>query len=173
MIQTPPRTIMEVFESLPEGTLAEVINNQLIMTPSPDFWHQDIVTEVASQPRLYVNQKEMGKILVAPMDVYFGWKNVFQPDIIFLSTAQTDLIQEGKIKGAPDLIIEVLSPRTEKFDRKEKKKVYEEHGVKEYWMIDVKTKVVTGFQLKENKYTEIPSEKGTITSILLGTTIQF
>lgn len=173
MIQTPPRTIMEVFESLPEGTLAEVINNQLIMTPSPDFWHQDIVTEVASQLRLYVNQKAMGKIIVAPMDVYFGWKNVFQPDIIFLSTSQTDLIHEGKIKGAPDLIIEVLSPGTEKFDRKEKKKVYEEHGVKEYWMIDVKTKDVTGYQLKENKYTVIPSETGTITSILLGTTIRF
>jgi Uma2 family endonuclease len=173
MLQAPPRTILEVFESLPEGTLAQIINNNLIIAPSPDFQHQDIVSEVASQLRMFVNKSSLGKVIVAPMDVYFGWKNVYQPDILFLSNDRMNLVQDGKIKGAPDLIIEVLSPGTEAYDKKEKKEIYEQFGVKEYWLVDPGSKKTTGYLLKDGFYVETPSKNGAIISILLKITIQF
>jgi Uma2 family endonuclease len=174
MIQAPPRTILEVFENLPEGTLAQLINNNIFMAPSPDFFHQDIITEISRRLSNYVVEKKLGKVIVAPMDVYFNSQNVFQPDIIFLSAERLPgIVQDGKIKGAPDLVIEVLSPGTEKMDKREKKAVYEQNGVKEYWMVAPSTKKVTGFQLMDGEYVEIPSQSGVITSCLLGVTINF
>lgn len=173
MIQTPPRTIMEVFESLPEGTLAEIINNNLVMSPAPDFEHQDIVYELATLLRAYVKEKNLGKVVGAPVDVYLNPENVYQPDVLFLSSERMNLVKNGKIKGAPDLVIEVLSPGTEKFDKTVKKNVYEQSGVKEYWIVDPKTKKVLGYQLSGSTYTEIPSEDGVINSRLLDLTIRF
>jgi Uma2 family endonuclease len=173
MIQTPPRTILEVFESLPKGTLAQVINNNLIMTPSPDFWHQDLVTEIATQIRIYLKENPIGRVIVSPIDVYFGWNNVYQPDIVFLTNEQMAHIQDGKIQGAPALIVEVLSPGTEKYDRKEKKDVYEQSGVKEYWMLDPVSRKADGYQLLNNIFIQLPPQEAALTSPLLGATIHF
>ena len=123
MIQSPPRTILEVFESLPEGTRAEIINNQLVMLPAPDFWHQDIVLEIATQLRVFLKQHPIGRVSVAPIDVYLNPENVYQPDILFLTNDQMGLVQKGKIMGAPAMVIEVLSPGTERYDKKEKRVV--------------------------------------------------
>ncbi|HEU4903104.1 MAG TPA: Uma2 family endonuclease, partial [Flavisolibacter sp.] len=93
MIQTPPRTILEVFESLPEGTLAEIINNNLVMSPAPDFEHQDIVYELATLLRAYVKEKNLGKVVGAPVDVYLNPENVYQPDVFFLSSERMNLVK--------------------------------------------------------------------------------
>ncbi|NTS39719.1 Uma2 family endonuclease [Flavisolibacter sp. BT320] len=172
MIQTPPRTIMEVFESLPEGTLAEVINNQLIMSPAPTPKHQLLVKKISFELEKHVKANILGEVLFAPVDVQLNDTNIFQPDIVFIQKSRMGIIQD-KIKGVPDLVVEVLSPGSEKLDTKNKKEAYEKSGVREYWIVNPETKEVTGYQLKENKYMEIPSETGTLTSILLGTTIRF
>lgn len=164
---------MEVFESLPEGTLAEIIDNNLVMSPAPDFEHQDIVYELARLLGNHVKQKNLGKVVGAPVDVYLNPENVYQPDILFLSNERMHLVKKGKIKGAPDLIIEVLSPGTEKFDKTVKRNVYEQSGVKEYWIIDPKTKKDLGYQLTGSTYNEIPSEDGVINSRLLDLTFRF
>lgn len=85
MLKAPSKTLLEVYESLPEGTLAELVNNQLVMEPAPDFYHQDIVTEIATQLRNTAVANAMGKVVVSPVDVYFDNGNVFQPDIIFIA----------------------------------------------------------------------------------------
>jgi Uma2 family endonuclease len=173
MIQVPPRTIVEVFESLPEGTLCQVLNNQLIMTPSPDFWHQDTVTEIAMQMRSFVKKNGLGNVVVAPVDVYLNRTNIFQPDILFIATNRLRVIQDGKINGAPDIVVEVLSPGTEQYDRKEKKAAYEQSDVKEYWIVDPVTRQAEGFFQEAEKFTPIPITNGVIVSNLLGLTIDF
>lgn len=174
MIQSPPRTILEVFENLPEGTLAQLINNQLYMAPSPDFYHQDIVSEISRKLGNFVIERGLGKVIVAPMDVYFNSQNVYQPDIIFISTERlTEIVQDGKIKGAPDVVIEVLSPATERLDKTEKKLVYEENGVREYWLVAPSSKKATGFQLVGGKYIEFHSQTGVLSSRLLDVTVHF
>ncbi len=174
MLKAFPKTLLEVYESLPEGTLAELVNNQLLMEPAPDFYHQDIVTEIATQLRNTAKAKALGKVIVSPVDVYFGKENVFQPDIIFIATERLALlVKNGRVHGAPDLVIEVLSPGTEKKDKQQKKPVYEKYGVKEYWLVEPASKKVIGYKLSDKHYIEVPSQPGVIASQLLGVIIHF
>ncbi|HZH36917.1 MAG TPA: Uma2 family endonuclease [Flavisolibacter sp.] len=172
MIQSPPRTIVEVFESLPEGTLCQVINNELIMSPAPSSRHQQILRDIFRQIDKHVLSNQLGEVLFAPVDVYLDEENVYQPDIVFISNQQIHILQE-KINGAPDLIVEILSPGSDKYDKKEKKAVYERSGVKEYWIVDPHTKNTTGYQLQGEHYLEMPAGEGRIQSALLQTTILF
>jgi Uma2 family endonuclease len=163
---------MDVFKSLPEGALAEIINNQLVTSPAPSSKHQDIVRDIAFKLTAYVGMHFLGKIYFAPIDVYLDAGNVLQPDILFISNQQLHIIEDS-IKGVPDLIVEVLSPGSEKRDKKDKKAVYEKYGVKEYWIVDPVSKQVAGYQLLNNVFVDIPSEDGIIHSPLLNLTICF
>lgn len=172
MIYPPLRTIVDVFESLPEGTLCQVINNQLIMSPAPTSQHQQVLKKIFRQLDKFVESHNLGEVLFAPVDVYLDEKNIYQPDIVFISKENLHIIHD-KIKGVPDLVIEILSKGSEKTDKIEKKAVYEKCGVKEYWIADPETKKVWGYWLNENTYKEIPSQNGLIQSKLLDVTIQF
>lgn len=173
MVQAPPRTILDVFESLPEGTLCELINNKIVMPPSPSFEHQDVSGSLFVKLYGFVQQHQLGKVLAAPLDVYLGRENVFQPDLLFISNERLNIVQKGKVRGAPDLIIEILSPGTEGVDRNEKRAVYERFGVKEYWIINPETKATEGYRLVADGYVSLPSAAGSIPSPLLNTTFSF
>jgi len=172
MIQTPPRTILEVFESLPEGTLCQVINNQLVMSPAPTSKHQQVLKKIFLQVNEVVERAHLGEVLFAPVDVYLNDENIYQPDIVFISRERMHILQD-RIQGAPDLVIEILSPGSKRFDKTDKKNVYESSGVKEYWIVDPESKTVFGYLLRNNTYVEIPSEAGTISSQLLEATFHF
>jgi len=172
MIQSPPRTILEVFESLPEGTLCQIINNQLVMSPAPSLKHQQILKKIFLQINEIVEKNHLGEVLFAPVDIYLNEENVYQPDLVFISNERLNILQD-KIQGAPDFVVEVLSPGSKRFDKTEKKNVYESSGVKEYWIIEPESKQVTGYLLQNNAFIEIPSEEGVISSKLLGATIHF
>jgi len=105
--------------------------------------------------------------------VYLDQKNAFQPDLIFISNANFYKIEEDGLHGAPDLVIEILSPSTAKYDLRKKKAVYERCGVKEYWIVDPTTKSVTGYALRENRFVEIATQTGVIDSPFLGTALRF
>jgi Uma2 family endonuclease len=172
MIQSPPRTILEVFESLPEGTLAEVVNNQLVMSPAPTSKHQRVLRSIFRQIDTYVETHQLGEVFFAPLDVYLDEENVFEPDLVFISTERLHILKDN-IYGAPDLVVEVLSPGTENRDKRDKKAVYEKYGVKEYWIANPVTKKVIGYRLEGNRFTEITSEDSVIESGLLNLTIRF
>jgi len=142
--KSPPRTAMEVYEMLPEGTLAEVINNVLYMSPAPSFEHQDLLGDLFTDINIHVRNFESGKCVFSPVDVYLGDKNAIQPDIVFIAANNLGIIRDGKIKGAPDLIIEVLSGN-KKYDLQIKKSLYETFGVKEYFIIDPSDKSVVSY----------------------------
>jgi|tagenome__1003787_1003787.scaffolds.fasta_scaffold20478414_1 Uma2 family endonuclease len=133
----PPRTMLEVYKALPEGTRVQLINDQLIMSPAPLVVHADIIKQIFVQLYAFVEKEnKLGKVYVAPVDVYLNEKNVYQPDIIFISNERKEIIHEDAIYGAPDLVIEVLSPANKKYDKGKKKDVYLQSGVKEYWIIE-------------------------------------
>jgi Uma2 family endonuclease len=168
LIENPPRTTMEVFKMLPEGTRCELINGIIYMSPAPTTSHQRISFTLSGQFFKLINEKKIGEGFASPIDVYLdNKKNAFQPDIIFVSNENSSIIREEGIYGAPDLVIEILSPGTENFDLTKKKKVYEKSGVKEYWVIDTQTKICTGFQLVNKKFVEFKKEKSKLTSALL------
>ncbi len=169
-----PETAVDVFKLLPEGVYCQVINNVIYMSPSPTFQHQDIVFEITSQLRAYINKKKLGKSIGSPIDVFLNKKNAFQPDIIYISNENLSLIgKDGKVHGAPDLIIEVLSPSNAEDDKGEKKIVYETSGVKEYFIVDPLSKEVTSFYHFEGKFEMGIVQNGKIVSRMLKKTFKF
>lgn len=169
----PPKTLLEVYRMLPEGTRAELINDQLFMSPAPSLNHQDSILDLASEIRSYVKKNKLGRVFVAPIDVYLNEKNVVQPDISFISTDNKNILKDDGVYGAPDIVIEVLSPGTEKFDREKKRNLYEKSGVKEYWIVDPENKESKGYQLKNSKYVLFKQDKAKIASSLLKRTFKF
>src|SRR5690625_5128581 len=153
-VQQPPRTIREVFESLPEGTLAQLIENQLVMSPARNYNHQSILNKINFSMLLFLQKNPVGQILIAPFDVHLDDENIFQLDLIFIRNENLPNIHQNGYHGAPDLVLEVLSPGTARYDRGKKKFAYERHGVSEYWLVDPDTKETEGFFLKKGKYGE-------------------
>ncbi len=169
----PPRTMMEVFNSLPEGTFVQLIENNLIMSPAPLTRHQVMIKEIYPELSMYIEKNRLGIALVAPVDVYLDKKNAFQPDIFFISNERMHLIKEDGLHGAPDLIIEILSPSTAKYDLQDKKDVYERSGVTEYWIVDPADNATTGYYLVQDEYHEFFKGKGRIESKLLDWQLNF
>jgi Uma2 family endonuclease len=175
LIETPPRTMMEVFKLLPEGTLAELIDNQIYMSPSPVFNHQHVSKAILKELFRKVEDKGLGQILFAPYDVYLDEdRNAVQPDIIVVLKENLKIIDEkGHIHGVPDLLVEILSPRNKQHDLILKKDLYERFGVKEYWIVEPDSKLAMIYALENGKYKLAGEDIGVIHSIILNDSIPF
>ncbi len=169
----PPRTMLDLYRGLPEGTLCQLINNQLIMSPAPTENHQKVLDRIYRRLGDFIEKNQLGEVRVAPYDVYLGKRNVYQPDILFIGNNNLSKIQSDGLHGAPDLIIEILSSSTAKYDLEDKKEVYEQFGVWEYWIVDPSNKQVWGYQLVDNCYQGLPTAAGEINSFLLKTQFIF
>lgn len=139
------------------------------MRPAPSTYHQIIAMKLAFQMIAFVTQQDLGIVLFAPVDVYLGETETYQPDIIFIAQGRLGIIERERINGAPDLVVEILSPATAYYDLRKKFKVYERCGVKEYWIVDPEDKSVQVFTLKEGKFIldQEAEEKGEIASRVL------
>jgi len=157
------------YAKLPEGAPYQLIGGKLIMTPAPSTYHQRISIRLSTKLANFVMEKQLGEVFHAPIDVYFEATETYQPDIIFISKERLGIIEEESIKGAPDLVIEILSPSTAYYDLRKKFKVYERHGVREYWVVDPEAKSITRYENKgENLiWAEEVEEKGKVRSKLL------
>ena len=164
---------MEVFNSLPEGTMAQLIENNIVMSPAPLDRHQVVTGEIYAEILHFVKAKRLGQVRIAPYDVYLDKKNAFQPDICFISKDRLHLIQENGLHGTPDLVIEILSPGTARYDMYDKKDVYERTGVKEYWLIDPADKSAIGYWLNNGEYQEFFKGTGFIQLKLIDLKIEF
>jgi Uma2 family endonuclease len=168
-----PRTAVEVFEMLPEGILCQVIENVIYMSPAPFYEHQRLLMIIAAKIHEFVTAGSLGECTPAPVDVYLDVNNAFQPDIVFILKENLSIVKGGKVKGSPDLVIEILSHGSKEFDLGKKKLAYEKNGVKEYFAVDHKTKEVQAFYLKKNKYETQPKVQAKLTSKLLKKTFKF
>jgi Uma2 family endonuclease len=127
----------------------------LTMTHSSSPRHQLISSRLFVSLYLHTGSHKLGRVFYAPLDVVFGETTVLQPDILFVSSARLNIIGPEYIVGAPDLVVEILSPQRAIYDQVSKFERYVMYGVGEYWMIDptaenVETYVLTGtrFELK-------------------------
>ena len=169
----PPKSMLEVWESLPEGTLCQLVNNKLIMSPAPQNLHQVVIGEIFVEISLYLRKNKIGEVRIAPFDVHFSKENILQPDMFFIKNENLNKIRNKGLFGSPDLVIEISSPSTSQFDYEEKKLVYERYGVEEYFIVDPNTRSVDSFFLKDDKYREQKTVIGKINSVILGTKISF
>jgi Uma2 family endonuclease len=119
--------------------------------PSPFAPHQQVTTRIAALLDQHVRQHGLGTVLVAPMDVVLDPANdlVLQPDVMFISRARSGIIQDF-VRGAPDLVVEVTSPGTARYDRTQKVNWYRAYGVRECWLVDTQQGAVTVFDLSSD-----------------------
>lgn len=115
--------------------LIQLIDGEVVISVPPIPKRQAIVGEILF---IFLTQakKQGGKAFTAPIEVYLDEHNIYEPDVLYLTPNTSCLVEEKRLTGAPDLVVEVLSPSTAKFDRQEKYKAYEKHGVREYWIVD-------------------------------------
>lgn len=138
------------YRSLPEtGPRHQLIEGELVrMTPAPSRRHQDLVWELGGRLRAFVRAGGLGYVGGSPLDVYLSQHDVLQPDLLFVSTARLDRVAHDGVHGAPDLVVEVLSPGTRHLDLGAKKRLYARHGVREYWVVDPQDETVTRYDLE-------------------------
>lgn len=136
----------------PDDERYELVEGDLVMTPSPVPGHQRISRKIQFFLDRHVTENDLGEIFNAPCDVYLDDKNVVQPDILFITKNRMEIIGEKNIQGAPDLVIEIISESSAYRDMVHKKKIYAEFGVKEYWIVVPESESVEVYVLKGKLY---------------------
>ena len=130
----------------------EIIDGDHSVTPAPKTKHQTIASNLTAVLVSFVKERRLGLVLAAPTDVILSDNNVVQPDLLFVSTARISIVTEDNIRGAPDLVIEIISETTRKKDEVTKRKLYERFGVQEYWVVDPELETVKIFTRTQQKY---------------------
>ncbi len=157
------------FQQLPEGAPYELISGHLVMSPSPTPYHQLIQSNLFYELSRSAREQAGGRVLSAPLDVRFSDTEVLHPDLVYVGQNRLDIIGEQDIDGAPDLIGEILCPSTAHKDLTTKKRLYEVHGVAEYWTVDPNQQAVEVFQNTDDGFAQHVRvvEEGTASSALL------
>ena len=133
-VLTDKKYTIEDYLKLDDGNRYELIEGELILVPRPRLKHQKIGLKIANFFVNFLEQNPIGEIY-SDVDVYLGDK-VVAPDVLFIAKERLNIAGELNIQGAPDLVVEVLSPSTASYDKKIKSQLYFTNGVKEYWLVD-------------------------------------
>ena len=136
-----------------DGFRYEVLHGVLYMSPPPAVPHQDAQGELYTLMRFYAKRKHLGMVLGAPIGVRLPGEPVpLQPDILFVRQERASIVGKEYVEGAPDLVVEILSPSNWQYDRKEKFLAYQAAGVPEYWIVDYRARTIEVFLLEEGAY---------------------
>jgi Uma2 family endonuclease len=135
-----------------DGIRKEIIEGELFMSPAPAMKHQSISKKIFKILDDFITKNNLGEVWYAPCDVIFSNINIMQPDIFYISNENHEILTALNIKGAPDLIIEIISPSTIENDRIYKKLVYEKFGVKEYWIVDPQEEMIEVWALQDDRF---------------------
>jgi len=156
----------EHYERLPDDPRCELLFGRFYLTPSPSLLHQTVCAllwRVLDE----IGQATGGRAWVAPLDVTLADHSVVQPDVIYVSRERRKIAQE-RIEGAPDLLIEILSPGTERRDRGEKLILYAQSGIREYWLVDPIERYVQFLVNDSGRFVVIPPAEVYESSVLPG-----
>ncbi len=148
--QTAFFTAAEYREMPDDGRRYQLVEGELFMAPALNTFHQFVQSNLLYMLKHYLRQHPIGHVLGAPCDIYIDELNVFQPDVLFISTANAARIHDEGIRGAPDLAIEILSPSSAAVDRR-KRTLLAKAGTVEFWQIDPALRQVQRFVFAENQ----------------------
>ncbi|MDX1396846.1 MAG: Uma2 family endonuclease [Gemmatimonadota bacterium] len=146
-----PQITWDDVQQLPEdGNRYEAIEGALYMTPAPSVRHQTISQRLNLELVRLLAEPGHGRVWVAPLGVRFpATGEGVQPDILFVSNERRGIVAPDELKGAPDLVVEILSPSTAARDRDLKRRLYERQGVAEYWIVDTEGGAVDVWRFDE------------------------
>ncbi len=145
-------TYDELLVALPETNVPiELWEGEFVISPSPSFFHQQLIDRFHDALKAWVRPRDLGQTCVAPMDMILTQHDVAQPDVLFIAKDRLAIIQD-RVRGPADLVVEVISPGSRQKDRIEKRDLYEQHGIKEYWIIDPDAQTVETLFLEAGQY---------------------
>jgi Uma2 family endonuclease len=125
------------YERLPDdGQRYELIDGDLHMAPAPNPEHQTASGLIFYHLMQCVQLAGHGRVFTAPLDVELSPVTIVQPDIVVILNGGAATITTQRIVGPPDLVVEVVSPGTASYDRREKRDLYAAAGIREYWIAD-------------------------------------
>jgi len=135
-----------------DGKRHELIDGEHYVTPSPNLRHQTISGRLHLWIGKYLEERPVGRVWSAPLDVVLSQHDVVEPDLIYVSNARGSILTKQNIQGAPDLAVEILSPGTRKTDEITKRHAYERWGIGEYWVVDPELDGVKIYRLRERTF---------------------
>ena len=137
------RFTYEDYRTAPPDRRYELVDGDLVVVPAPNLEHQAVQVRLGERLARFVRENRLGTLFFAPCDVVLSDTDVVQPDLLFVSAARAHLLSGGEnVRGAPDLVVEILSPATAERDRGYKRALYAKHGVAEYWLVDPSAETV-------------------------------
>ena len=138
----------------PDNERYELLGGELIVAPAPNSAHQITVMELGTLLHMFVKARGLGQVFFAPYDVVLSETDVVQPDLLFISNERAYIITPANARGAPDLVVEILSPSTAERDRTFKRALYARYGVSEYWLVDPDARTITVLLLDDGAFAE-------------------
>jgi len=153
----------------------EILDGKLLPAIPTTAAHQIVLLNLAIRVHTYIEKNNLGQILIIPIEVVLSNYDVVQPDIIFISSNNKQIIKSTHIEGIPDLVVEIISPGSAQRDRIIKRKIYALHGVKEYWLVHPEKQRVQMLRLEKGelqRITELTGEDILTSTMLSGLEIQ-
>ena len=148
MVTTSKLTYQD-YASMEGDERYELLDGELILVASPNMDHQTVSLRMVVRMNAFVEENDLGRVFHAPFDVLFTDTDVAQPDLLFVSKERESILTPANIQGAPDLIVEILSPSSSRRDWHNKRELYARHGVTEYWIIDPANRIVSVMSLRD------------------------
>jgi Uma2 family endonuclease len=147
-VRADRRLTYDDFRRFPDdGKRHEIIDGVHYVTPSPNRVHQGLVGRLYFALESYLRRHPgTGEVYLSPFDVLFSRFDVVEPDLLLVLADQQDIITDQNVQGAPALVIEIESPSTRRRDRTIKHRLFERSGVREYWLVDPRARVITVFR---------------------------
>ena len=135
-----------------DGKRYEVVNGVLFMSPAPNTWHQKTVGRIFRYLAAHIEDTGRGEVYIAPFDVELAPRFVVQPDVLILLKPNLEKVTEKRVIGTPDLVVEVISPGTATYDRREKLDAYIQAGVPEYWIVEPASRTIEVLTIEAGTY---------------------
>jgi Uma2 family endonuclease len=154
VLRAQVRFTYDLLKSTPDdGKRYEILDGELYVTPAPNRRHQRLSKWIQHFLFQHVELEErLGEIYDAPFDVILAEDQVVQPDLLFVKRQRASLLSDRGLEGAPDLVVEILSPKTRDRDLTLKRAVYGRFGVAEVWFVDPDLDRVAVWTLREAGY---------------------
>ena len=145
----------DLWKTPDDGKQYEVIEGRLVEMPPPRWGHQRVLSKLHFVLARHIYEHGLGEIVTAPVGVVLDEDNGLQPDLLFISNARREIISERGVEGAPDLVVEVLSPSTRSRDRGVKMRRYAAAGVGHYWLLDYRKQTLEALRLVDGHYERV------------------
>jgi Uma2 family endonuclease len=150
-----------------DGNRYELIFGEIVMSPAPTEKHQFALGELFKLFSNHALKHGLGLVLFAPYDVRLSIHNVVEPDLLYIKREHTQYRKGKYLDGAPDLIVEVLSPSNRAQDVVRKAALYTQFEVPEYWIVDPEAETIAVNELREGQYVHVPNRRGIARSAVI------